>query len=308
MQDLSKSFDPGTDSGLSCIIETGSRVEQLVTGFRFVEGPVWYSGESTLLFSDIIGNTMYRWSEHAGVSVFRKLSNMANGNTLDNEGRLLSCEHATSRVSRTDRDGNYEVLVTHFEGRELNSPNDIIVSRNGNIFFTDPASGRGPGYGVERKQELDFQGVFKLDPVSGELTLLADDFVLPNGLCFSRDETRLFINDTRRQHIRVFDVAPDQTISNGRVWASTNGDLPGVADGMKLDSEGNLYSSGSGGIHVFDPQGARLGVIRIPEVAANFTWGGGDLDELFITATSSIYRLRVKIPGHQSLTPEVGTS
>ncbi len=302
MQDLSKSFDPGTDSGLSCIIETGSRVEQLVTGFRFVEGPVWYSGERTLLFSDIIGNTMYRWSEHAGVSVFRKPSNMANGNTLDNEGRLLSCEHATSRVSRTDRDGNYEVLVTHFEGRELNSPNDIIVSRNGNIFFTDPASGRGVPYGVERKQELDFQGVYKLDPISRELTLLADDFVLPNGLCFSPDESRLFVNDTRRQHIRVFDVKDDFTICNSQVWAGTDGDRPGVADGMKLDSEGNLYSSGSGGIHVFDPNGIRLGVIQTPEVAANFTWVGEDLNELLMTATSSIYRLRVKIPGRHPFT------
>jgi len=291
MQDIPKSFDPGTGSG----------IEQLITGFRFVEGPVWYPGQNALLFSDIIGNTMYRWSEREGVSVFREPSNMANGNTLDAEGRLLSCEHATSRVSRTDTDGNYEVLATHFEGRELNSPNDIIVSRNGNIFFTDPASGRGVPYGVEREQELDFQGVYKLNPDNRELTLLADDFVLPNGLCFSQDESRLFVNDTRRQHIRVFDVNADQTICNSRVWASTDGDLPGVADGMKLDSAGNLYSSGSGGIHVFAPDATPLGVIRTPEVAANFTWGGEDLTELFMTATQSIYRLRVKIPGYRPL-------
>ncbi len=291
MQDIPKSFDPGTGSG----------IEQLVTGFSFVEGPVWYPGQNALLFSDIIGNTMYRWSEREGVSVFRKPSNMANGNTLDADGRLLSCEHATSQVSRTDTDGNYEVLATHFDGRELNSPNDIIVSRNGNIFFTDPASGRGAPYGVEREQELDFQGVYKLNPDNHELTLLADDFVLPNGLCFSQDETRLFVNDTRRQHIRVFDVNADQTICNSRVWASTDGDLPGVADGMKLDSAGNLYSSGSGGIHVFAPDATPLGVIRTPEVAANFTWGGEDLSELFMTATQSIYRLRVKIPGYRPL-------
>jgi len=291
MQDIPKSFDPGT----------GSQIEQLVTGFRFVEGPVWYPGQNALLFSDIIGNTMYRWSEREGVSVFRKPSNMANGNTLDVEGRLLSCEHATSRVSRTDTDGNYEILATHFEGWELNSPNDIIVSRNGNIFFTDPASGRGVPYGVEREQELDFQGVYKLNPDNQELTLLADDFVLPNGLCFSQDESRLFVNDTRRQHIRVFDVNADQTICNSRVWASTDGDLPGVADGMKLDSAGNLYSSGSGGIHVFAPDATPLGVIRTPEVAANFTWGGENLTELFMTASQSIYRLRVKIPGYRPL-------
>ena len=297
MQDIPKSFDPGTGSG----------IEQLVTGFRFLEGPVWYPGQNALLFSDIIGDTMYRWSERAGVSVFREPSNMANGNTLDAERRLLSCEHATSRVSRTDTDGNYEVLASHFEGRELNSPNDIIVSRNGNIFFTDPASGRGVPYGVEREQELDFQGVYKLNPDNRELTLLADDFVLPNGLCFSQDESRLFVNDTRRQHIRVFDVNADQTICNSRVWASTDGDLPGVADGMKLDSAGNLYSSGSGGIHVFDQQGTSLGVIRTPEVAANFTWGGEDLRDLLITATSSVYRLRVKIPGYRPFTPMVST-
>ena len=291
MQDTSESFDPGTGSG----------IEQLITGFRFVEGPVWYPGQNALLFSDIIGNTMYRWSEREGVSVFREPSNMANGNTRDREGRLLSCEHATSRVSRTNTDGNYEVLATHFEGRELNSPNDIIVSRNGNIFFTDPASGRGVPYGVERKQELDFQGVYRLNPESRELTLLADDFVLPNGLCFSPDESRLFVNDTRRQHIRVFDVNADQGICNSRVWASTNGDLPGVADGMKLDSAGNLYSSGSGGIHVFAPDATPLGVIRTPEVAANFTWGGENLTDLFMTGTQSIYRLRVKIPGYRPL-------
>ncbi|MCP4090310.1 MAG: SMP-30/gluconolactonase/LRE family protein [Gammaproteobacteria bacterium] len=291
------------NKGLDRIVEPGTSLEKLESGFKFTEGPAWHAVEKYLVFSDIIGNTMYRWSAQDGVSIYRKPSHMANGNTWDREGRLLSCEHATSRVSLTHVDGTYEVLASHYQGRELNSPNDIIVSRNGDIFFTDPASGRTQGYGVEREQELDFQGVFKLDPSSLELTLLADDFILPNGLCFSQDERHLFVNDTRRQHIRVFDVTPDHAISNSHIWASTDGDLPGVADGMKLDSAGNLYSSGSGGIHVFDPQGERLGVILTPEVAANFTWGGENLDELFITATSSIYRLRVKIPGFQPLTP-----
>jgi len=307
MNGVAKTFSPGTDSGLVGIVETGSLLEQIATGFEFVEGPAWQAEQETLYFSDIIGNTMYRWSATDGVNVFRKPSNMANGNTWDREGRLLSCEHAESRVSRTGPDGNYEILASHYHDLELNSPNDIVVSRNGNIFFTDPNSGRGPRYGVEREQELDFQGVFKLDPDSRELTLLADDFVLPNGLCFSQDESLLFVNDTRRQHIRVFDVKADQTICNSRVWASTDGDLPGVADGMKLDSAGNLYSSGSGGIHVFDPQGTPLGVIRTPEVAANFTWGGEGLRDLLITATSSVYRFRVKIPGYRPFIPMVGT-
>ena len=308
MQSPSNTFNPGPDRGLCGIFEPGTLLEQIATGFEFIEGPAWHSGQKTLYFSDIIGDAMYRWSAGDGVRVFRKPSNMANGNTWDREGRLLSCEHATSRVCRTDADGNYEVLASHYQGLELNSPNDIIVSRNGNIFFTDPNSGRGPRYGVEREQELDFQGVFKLDPVSCELTLLADDFVLPNGLCFSQDESKLFVNDSRRQHIRIFDVTADQTICNSRVWASTDGDLPGVADGMKLDAVGNLFSSGSGGIHVFDPDGTPLGVIRTPEVAANFTWGGEDSRELFITATRSVYRLRVKIPGYRPFTPRVSMS
>ena len=308
MTRASDNLNPGTDRGLDGIIENGAGFEELASGFEFIEGPAWQVDSQSLYFSDIIGNTMYHWSAARGVTVYRQPSHMANGNTWDREGRLLSCEHALSRVSRTGTDGKYEILASHYLGRELNSPNDIIVSRSGQIFFTDPNSGRGPRFGVEREQELDFQGVFRLDPETGELSLLADDFVLPNGLCFSTDESRLFVNDTRRQHIRVFDVTADQSLTNSRVWASTDGDLPGVADGMKLDSAGNLYSSGSGGIHVFDPQGQALGVIRTPQVAANFTWGGENLTEMLITASTTLYRLRVKIPGYRPLTPKVGTS
>ena len=279
--------------------------EQLATGFDFVEGPAWHPAQNSLVFSDIIGGVIYRWSDEGGVSVFRKPSNMANGNTWDRQDRLISCEHASSCVSRIDGNGTYEVLASHYQGHELNSPNDVIVNKQGNILFTDPNSGRGPRYGVERDQELDFQGVFQLDPRTRQLTLLVDDFSKPNGLCFSHDESRLFINDTDRQHIRVFDVMEDGGLSNGRIWASVDGELPGVADGMKLDSKGNLYCCGSGGIHVFDQGANPLGVIPTPEVAANFTWGGEDLTELLITATSSIYRLRVKIPGFDPLNPTI---
>jgi gluconolactonase len=276
----------------------GSQLEQLITGFSFVEGPAWHPQQSCLVFSDIIGNSMYRWSEHDGASVFRKPSNMANGNTWDAQGRLICCEHAASCVSRIDSDGSREVLASHYQGSELNSPNDVVVNQHGHIFFTDPNSGRGPRYGVEREQELDFQGVFQLDPGNGELTLLVDDFCKPNGLCFSHDESRLFINDTDKQHIRVFDVMDNGGLSNGRICASVDGEQPGVADGMKLDSKGNLYCCGSGGIHVFDPDARLLGVIATPEVAANFTWGGENLTDLLITATHSIYRLRLKVAGH----------
>jgi gluconolactonase len=290
-------------AGLNRVVAAGASPEQVVTGFEFVEGPVWQSAQQTLVFSDIIGNTMYRWSNRDGLNVFRQPSNMANGNCWDRQGRLLSCEHATSRVCRRNNDNRIEVLASHYQGLELNSPNDIVVKRDGQIFFTDPNPGRTARFGVERDQELDFQGVFRLDPVSLELTLLIDDFSKPNGLCFSVDESRLFVNDTDRQHIRVFDVLADNSIANGRLWAETGGAEEGVADGMKVDSAGNLYSCGSGGIHVFDHDGERLGIIRVPEVPANFTWGGDNLTELFITARKSVYRLDMAIPGHLPFTP-----
>jgi gluconolactonase len=285
-------------SGLDAIIESGTTLEQILTGFEFVEGPAWHSRKKILVFSDIIGDTMFCWHEDGELAEFRKPSHMANGNAWDRAGRLLSCEHATSRISRTDRDGNYEVLVSHYRNCELNSPNDIVVKRNGSIYFTDPNSGRTEKYGVARYQELDFQGVFRFDPESSELTLLAKDFAKPNGLCFSLDESQLFVNDTDRQHIRVFDVLDDGSIANGRGWAETGGKQPGVADGMKVDAAGNLYCCGSGGIYIFDVSGTRIGVIETPEVAANFTWGGDDLTDLYITATHSVYRLKVKVPGH----------
>lgn len=290
-------------SGIDSVIEPGTAFEQLLTGFEFVEGPAWHPGTNVLVFSDIIDDTMYRWHESDGLSILRKPSQMANGNTWDREGRLLSCEHATSRVSRSGGNGTYEILAAHYQGRELNSPNDIIVKRDGSIYFTDPNSGRTEKYGVRRRQALEFQGVYRLDPLTSEISLLADDFAKPNGLCFSQDESLLFINDTDKQHIRVFDVLDDGSIINGRTWAETGGDAPGVADGMKVDSAGNLYCCGSGGIHVFDSHGTRLGVIETPEVSANFTWGGGDMTDLYITATHSVYRLRVKTPGYAPFIP-----
>jgi len=288
----------GSVSGLDGIVERGAQAEQILSGFEFVEGPVWYPGKQELIFSDIIGDTMYRWRPGNELQVLRKPSHMANGNTCDNEGRLLTCEHATSRVSRCDADGNYEVLVSHYQGCELNSPNDIVVRRDGSIYFTDPNSGRSETYGVARSPELEFQGVYRFDPESLEISLLIDDFSKPNGLCFSSDELLLFVNDTDRQHIRVFEVLDDGSINHGRLFAETGGSEPGVADGMKIDSAGNLYCCGSGGIHVFDREGNRIGIIATPEVAANFTWGGDDLTDLYITARHSIYRLGMKVPGH----------
>ena len=199
------------------VVGKDALLEQVATGFQFLEGPLWHSSARHLMFSDILGDTMYCWSEADGATVFRQPSHMANGNTYDRMGRLLPCEHATSRVTRMNHDGNVEVLASHYHDKVLNSPNDIIVGRDGGIYFTDPTSGRSAYYGVLREQELPFQGVFRLDK---KLTLLADDFSKPNGLCFSLDVTRLFINDTDRNHIRVFDVQPDGSLSTGRVWAT----------------------------------------------------------------------------------------
>ena len=201
------------------------------------------------------------------------------------------------RVTRTEQDGSITVLATHYDGKELNSPNDIIVKSDGSIYFTDPSFGRMEYYGVSRETELDFRGVYRLDPESGDLTLLASDFDQPNGLCFSADESQLFVNDTVKKHIRVFDVSADGSVSNSRVWAEVTGDRDGVPDGMKIDSEGNLCTTGPGGIHYFSPNATSLGVIYVPQGVANFVWGEDDLRSMFITASTSLYRVRVRVPG-----------
>lgn len=284
------------DDRFYSIVSPESVLETVVDGFEFIEGAIWHPGKELVIFSDIVGDTIYHWTKTDGLSIFRKPSNMANGNTLDRQGRLLTCEHATSRVTRTEADGEITILASHYEGKELNSPNDIVTKRDGSIFFTDPASGRTEKFGVLREQELDFQGVYRSDDL-GMLTLLVDDFSKPNGLCFSLDEKYLFINDTDHGHIRVFNVNHDGTLGNGKIWAELNKDGIGVADGMKIDQAGNLYCCGPGGIHVFDQVGVYLGIIKIPEQAANFNWGDQDLSSLYICASTTLYRLRMNIPG-----------
>ncbi|MFK0689212.1 SMP-30/gluconolactonase/LRE family protein [Mesorhizobium sp. IMUNJ 23033] len=272
-------------------------MERLATGFSFTEGPVWHPYEKWLVFSDIPESRMYRRLVTGEIEPFRDPSHKANGNTLDRQGRLVTCEHATSRVTRAEPNGCVSVLATHHGDRELNSPNDVVVATGGAIYFTDPSFGRMEFYGVPRRQELAFQGVYRIDGDGARLTLLADDFVQPNGLCFSLDESRLFINDTERGHIRVFGVEANGDLNGGAVWAVTEGSEPGTPDGMKIDSRGNLYCTGPGGIHVFDASGDLLGVIRTPEYCANFTFGDEDLRSLYIAASTSLYRLRVRVPG-----------
>ncbi|MEM7530977.1 MAG: SMP-30/gluconolactonase/LRE family protein [Chloroflexota bacterium] len=286
------------------VVDVEFDLTKVASGFIFTEGPIWHEGRQELTFSDIPGNTQYRWTEAGGVTTFRTPSHMSNGNTYDRQGNMLSCEHGTSRVSRItlDEDGNeqdYTVLATHYNGKELNSPNDIVVNQAGMIYFTDPPYGRSARHGVERTRELDFCGVYRLNPADGSLTLLVDDFDRPNGLCFSMDETQLLINDTERRHIRVFDVEEDGTLVNDEIFAETVGEGHSKPDGMKIDSDENIYCCGPGGFHIFSSGGSCLGVIQVPEHTTNFCFGDADMQSLYITASTSIYRIRTRVPGHR---------
>jgi gluconolactonase len=273
-------------------------LERLATGFAFTEGPVWSDEESALFFTDIPNSQILQWRNDQ-VSVWRSHSNKANGLAIDPAGRLLCCEHATSRVTALSADGATEVLAATYCGRKLNSPNDIVVHSNGRIYFTDPIYGRNNDFvGMERPQELAFQGVYAITAPGAEPTLLCADFIGPNGLCFSLDESRLYVNDSERRHIRAFDVLPDGTLSNDRVFFTQTGDpSSGVPDGMKVDSAGNVLCSGPRGIWRISPDGELLEVLEVPEVVANFAFGGADRDWLYITAATSLYRVPVAVPG-----------
>ena len=289
------------DPRFTSIVGANVDFERIATGCLFTEGPLWHPTGEYLLWSDMPGDHLRRWSKLDGVTTFRKPCDKSNGLTWDRQGRLLACEHASSRVSRTEADGRIIPVATHYDGKQLNSPNDIVCAADGGIYFTDPPYGRADFYGVKREQELSFQGVYKAVADPRSPTLLADDFDRPNGLCFSLDGRRLFVNDTARQHIRVFDVRPNGGLAGGAVWAETKGEGKGAPDGMKLDSAGNVYCTGPGGIHVFSPEGVDLGVIQVPEYTANFAWGEADLRALFITASTSVYKIRTVIPGLAAL-------
>ena len=285
------------DSGLLDIVNEGTELEVLGDGFGFTEGPIWHPNEKHLTFSDIPSNRMHRWSEETGVTVYREPSNLANGNTFDKQGRILSCEHGTSRVVREELDGSINVLASHWDGKELNSPNDIVVRSNGDIFFTDPTFGRADHTGIPRELELDLRGVYKIDGHSGELTLLRSDFTQPNGLAFSQDEQVLYVADTPEMHIRKFEVGDDGTLTGGDIFTRSTGEGAGAPDGLKVDSEDNVYCCGPGGVHVYAPDGVCLGVIQTPAFCANFTWGGDDYLTFYMTSSNHLYRIPVKVPG-----------
>jgi sugar lactone lactonase YvrE len=268
-------------------------VKKVTGGFQFTEGPVWMP-DGYLLFSDIPANTIYRWTPgSASAEVFRTPSGHSNGLTLDSEGRLLACEH-DRRLSRTEKDGRVVALAERYEGNRLNSPNDVVVKSDGCVYFTDPP------YGLPRQEEgreLDFNGVYRLAP-DGTLTLLDDSFDRPNGLAFSLDERVLYVNDSRRGHIRAFDVQSEGALTNGRVFAELkDSGKEGSPDGMKVDVRGNVFCTGPGGIWVFDAAGEPLGLIEVPEVPANLSWGDDDLKTLYITARTGLYRMRMRTGG-----------
>jgi gluconolactonase len=284
------------------LVDEDAVVEQVATGFTFTEGPIWMP-DGSLHFSDMPADKRRRWHPSVGVTVLRDPSNKCNGMTLDNDGNLLVCEHVTSSLVREKPDGTRETLATHWQGKELNSPNDVIVASDGSILFTDPTYGRMPGFGLEREQDLDIQGVYRLPAGGGEIELLVDDFVQPNGLCFSPDESLLYINDTTRAHIRVFDVGPNHALSNSRVFAENIGigDLATgeLVDGMKLDEQGNVYVTGPKGVWVFGTDGEHLGTIEVPENVGNINWGDDDWRSLYIPASASVYRVRMKVAGNK---------
>ncbi len=280
-------------AGPLAAVDFSAPIERIATGFQNSEGPVWVAARGELLFSDVNGNTIHRW--RAGqLSTFRTPSNNANGLVLDAAGRLISCERGTRRVARTEADGTVTVLAERYEGRRLNAPNDLVVRRDGSVYFTDPTFGATPG-----SLELDFQGVYRISADGRTLTLVIRDLALPNGLAFSPDERQFYVNDNQTGIIRVYDVAADGALSNGRIFTDQ---APG-GDGMKVDVEGNVYCTTTTGVRVFDRAGRLLGTFVTPERPANCAFGDSDGKTLYLTCRTGLYRVRLDTAGPTGLPP-----
>ena len=286
----------------SCLIGH-ARVERLWTGARWSEGPVWFAAGRYLVWSDIPNNRMMRWDETDGsVSVFRQPSNNSNGNTVDGQGRMVSCEHLARRVTRTEHDGSITVIADSFEGKRLNSPNDVVVKSDGTIWFTDPSYGIMMDYEGDRAEsEIGACHVYCVDPETGEIRIVADDYVKPNGLAFSPDESALFIADTGithdadgPRHIRRHNVSADITLSEGEVIAECT---EGVFDGFRFDRDGRIWTSAADGVHCLNAQGELIGKVHIPEMVANVCFGGPKLNRLFICGTTSLYSVYLNVNG-----------
>jgi len=281
-----------------------AEVEELFSGGRWTEGPVWFNDGGFLLWSDIPNNRMLRWVPDQGVGLFRANSNFANGNTRDRQGRLVTCEHGGRRVTRTEADGSITVIADRYLGKRLNSPNDVVVSADGCIWFTDPPYGIMSDY-EGHKSAMEQKGcfVFRVDPATGDIRVVADDFVKPNGLAFSPDEKALYIADSGLSHdpdgphhIRAFNVGAKGKLSRGRVFCEVS---PGVPDGIRFDVQGNLWTSCRDGVICFAPDGTALGKVRMPQMVSNLTFGGPKRNRLFITATKSVYSVFLAATGAQ---------
>jgi len=279
-------------------------LETLYDGCRWAEGPVWFADLGCLIFSDIPNCRMLRWTPDGAVSVFRAASNFTNGNTRDRQGRLVSCEHGGRRVVRTEPDGTTTVIADRYEGRRLNAPNDVVVAADGAIWFTDPTYGILSNYeGYQAEPEQPTRNVYRVDPATGAVAAAVTDFLQPNGLAFSPDETILYVADSGAshepsapRHIRAFDVVDGVRLAGGRVFAEIGA---GVPDGLRVDTDGNVWTSAGDGVHCLAPDGTLLGRIRVPGPVANLTFGGPARNRLFITANRALYSVFVAATGAQ---------
>jgi len=284
--------------GLERIVGRDAPLDQIAHGLYFGEGPVWDRRKKRFLWVDIIGDTIYEWAPGIGTKVLVHPSSHANGMTFDREGRLTIAGWSARTIWRIEHDGSFTTMASRHDGKKFNSPNDIVVRSDGSVYWTDSAGGLViPGMvGEDMQRQLDIQAIFRLTP-QGEVRLTVDDTVYPNGLCFSPDESILYVNDTRLGLIRAFDVNADGSVRNARAFHKLSGAEPGVADGMKCDRDGNVYCTGPGGIHVIDPGGRLIGRLRIPGHSTNLAWGDEDWRSLYVTTYHGVYRTRLEIPG-----------
>jgi len=302
-----RSFEPEVDfldRRFNGMIQMNARVDVLYDKCRWAEGPVWFGDRNTLLWSDIPNHRIMQWVDGLGVGIYREQSNYSNGHTRDREGRLVSCEHGARRVTRTELDGTITVLADAYNGKRLNSPNDVVVKSDGSIWFTDPSYGILSDYeGYKSEQEQDGCYVYRIDPAKGTLTAVVTDMVKPNGLAFSPDESVLYVADTGSSHdpdcpvvIREYPVQRGTKLGKGRVFCSYDN---GHYDGFRLDTEGNIWTSAGRGVNCYDPKGTLLGRINMPEVVSNVAFGAARRNRLFMTATTSLYALYLTVNGLQ---------
>ena len=287
----------------SCLTGHG-RIERLWTGARWVEGPVWFPAGRFLVFSDIPNNRMLRWDETNGyVSEFRNPSNFSNGNTRDLQARLITCQHLSRSVTRTEHSGEVTTLASHYDGKLLNSPNDVIVKRDGSIWFTDPDYGIMSDYeGRKSPSEQSFCNVFRIDQKTGNIDLITDQLVKPNGLCFNKSESKLYVSDTGGSHVKdgprniySFDLKGEKvTLEDPKLFAECSN---GLFDGFRIDSEDRIWTSAADGVHCYNSVGILIGKIKIPEIVSNVCFGGDRLNRLFITGTTSLYSAYLAVNG-----------